>query len=435
MYRPLAALAFIVAASASSAQAPAPRELSLKDAVALAFQKSPVLQSVQAQVPGAQARLDLARSAGRLTASTTTFLSTGTMTSHLSSVPPVMPDVMNEVPNEPYADQNLMVTYPLSTGGRVGAETAAAGADLQGAQAQVDTELLDLAYQVRRGYWQVLLNREMVKIAQENLKEQQESLRVDQVSFDAGKIPLYYVLRDKAEVADAQQSLTNATRDVDTALLGLREALGVDMDQPLALTDALVYESAAPGDPAALTVQALKLRPAAQAAQAQVDAAARQVQAQRAAYRPQLALDAMGDAWKASGSDLNGGYTAALVASLPLLDGGSRRAEVKEAQAGVNRAQADLATVKLAIARQVHEALLDYAAADQNVRTAEAALASAEEDYRVALVRYQAGKAINLERIEALAVLVRARTNYAQAIFAQRVALDAVYRAVGHLPL
>jgi outer membrane protein TolC len=87
------------------------------------------------------------------------------------------------------------------------------------------------------------------------------------------------------------------------------------------------------------------------------------------------------------------------------------------------------------ISRQVHEALLDFTAADQNVRMAELAVASADEDYRLALVRYQAGKAINLEPIEALSALVRARTNYAQALFAQRVALDEVNHAVGHLPL
>jgi len=73
-------------------------------------------------------------------------------------------------------------------------------------------------------------------------------------------------------------------------------------------------------------------------------------------------------------------------------------------------------------------------AAARNVETAQAALASAEEDYRVASQRYFAGKAINLEPIEALSVLVRARMNLAQATYAYRMAQDALARAMGRLP-
>jgi outer membrane protein TolC len=201
------------------------------------------------------------------------------------------------------------------------------------------------------------------------------------------------------------------------------------------LTDALAYEAGSPGEAGALSAEALKLRPEAHAAAARVAAARQQVEAQRGAYRPQVAATLMGDAFAVSGGNSGGGYTFGVVASLPLLDGGARGAGVAEAQAMVKRAEADQAATNLDLTRQIHEALLNFAAADQNVQTAEQAVASAEEDYRVALTRYQAGKAINLEPIAALTVLVRARTNYAQAVFAQRVALDAVHRTTGHLPV
>ena len=422
-----------VLTGAAEAPAPSPSDLSLQQAVALAFQKSPVLQGMQAEVPGAEARLREARAQGRLTASTTTFLSTGTMPNILTTPAPIMPSDLSPVPATSQADQNLMLMYPLSTGGRVGAEVAGAGADLRATQADAAATRLQLAYQVRSDYWQVLLNQEMLKIALGNLTEQQERLRVDQVSLDAGKIPAYYVLRDKAEVADAQQTLTNAQRDVQTALLRLRQDIGLPLDQPLTLTDALAYESRTPGEAAALSASALQFRPEAQAAAARVTAAQQEVSSRRGAFRPQVAATLMGDAFAASG-DSGGGYTFGVVASVPLLDGGSRDAGVAEAQAVLRRAEADLAALNLDLSRQVREALLNFSAADQNVRTAELAVASADEDYRVALTRYQAGKAINLEPLAALTALVRARTNYAQAIFQQRVALDAVNHATGRLP-
>jgi outer membrane protein TolC len=423
-----------LSASAQAPATPAAPSLSLQQAVVLAFAKSPVLAGARADVPGAQARLEQARSGGRLIASTSTFLSTGTMFNNLTGTAPVMPNDILTVPNASQADQNLMLMYPLYTGGRVGSEVAGAGAELQAARSDLDAAHLTVAYLVRADYWQVLLNTEMVKIARQNLQEQQERLRVDQESFDAGKIPQYYVLRDKAEVADAQQGLTNADRDVSTALLRLRQDLGVPMDYALTLTDALAYESTTPGEAAALSAEALKLRPEARAAAARVEAARRQVAARESNYRPQVAATLMGDVFGVSGGESGGGYTFGVVASLPILDGGARGGQVAEARATVQKAEADQAALDLDISRQVGEALLNFDAANRNVRTAETAVASAEEDYRVATARYQAGKAINLEPISALTVLVRARVNYAQALWGQRTTLDAVNRAVGKLP-
>ena len=165
-----------------------------------------------------------------------------------------------------------------------------------------------------------------------------------------------------------------------------------------------------------------------------LEAARRQVAARRASFRPQVAATLMGDVSRMDSEDLRGDYSVGLVASLPLLDGGRRQAEVAEAEAMVRKAEADQAALDLEIARQVRTALLDLEAADHNVATAQAAETAAEEDYRVALVRYQAGKAINLEPISALTALVRAHTNQAQARFDQQVAQDAVERAVGRLP-
>jgi outer membrane protein TolC len=90
--------------------------------------------------------------------------------------------------------------------------------------------------------------------------------------------------------------------------------------------------------------------------------------------------------------------------------------------------------VDLQIERELGTALLALKAANQNVRTALEAEASAEEDHRVAKVGYDAGKLIYLEVVSALAALVKARTNVAQAKYEYNLALDAVRRATGALP-
>ena len=410
-----------------------PPALSLTQAVATAWAQSPVLAGVRAEVPAAAARLELARSGGRLIASTTTFLSTGSLPNNLAGSQAVDPRMYLPSPPEAQADQNLMLMYPVSTGGRVSARVGVASANLTAAQAEAETALLDVAYSVRTAYWQVLLDQALVQVQEANVTEQTERLRVDEVEEQNGKIPRYYVLRGRADLADAQQELTNARRDTDVALLRLQQLMGVEPGAPLTLSDALVYTSAAVPPAADLVAEAQSMRPEMLAALARLDSARRQVALARASYSWQVEATAMGDAF-ANKSSTDAGYSVGVVASVPLATGGARSAEVAEAQAMLRKADTDRAALALEISQGVRSALLDLAAADQNVKTAEAAQAAAEEDYRVALLRYRSGKAINLEPISALTALVRAQTRVVQATFEERVASDAVQRAVGNKP-
>lgn len=72
-------------------------------------------------------------------------------------------------------------------------------------------------------------------------------------------------------------------------------------------------------------------------------------------------------------------------------------------------------------------------AAEQNVTTAQIALVSAREDYRVAQIRYQSGRSTIVDALDALAWRTRAQSNLVQALFAYNVGRDTLLRAVGEL--
>jgi outer membrane protein len=411
------------------------RTLTLASAVSLALEQNPSLAAVREELPAALSRLAMAQAEGKLVGSANTYVSAGTMGSTIPSNANVMPRMYMGVPGTSRFDQNLMLMYPLHTGGRVSSRVGAAGARVEAAQQDIDSTILDVAYAVRAAYWQTLYGMELVKVQEENVTQQGERLRVDQAKHDAGKIPLFYVLRDRSEVADSQQQLTNARRDVETALLDLRNAIGLEMTAPLSLADTLQYDpEAAEQDVAQRVADALQNRPEERALEERTKAAELEVAARKSAYRPQVDAMLMLDGMKASGMGADGGYTVGVVGSLPLLDGGERKASVSEAEAMVRNLKQQKQALDLDIERQVRAALLDLAAANRNVRAALEAVAAAEEDYRVASIGYQAGKLINLEAVSSLTALVRARTNSAQATYEYNLAVDAVQRATGVLP-
>lgn len=410
-------------------------ELSLEQVVNIALERNPALGAVRESLSASLARLGMARAEGRPQASTSIFLSDGTMPGILAGSRAVMPQTLMAVPDMARADFNLMAMYPLSTGGRVAGRVGSAQAQADATRARVQAAVLDTVYLVRAAYWKALYMAELVKVHEQNLQEQRERLRLDQAAFETGRIPFYYVLRDRAETAAAEQALTDAQRDAATALYELCTAMGVEPTSRLHLTDKLIYEPSGPTDQEEVLVSAaLENRPELRAAEATVESARQEVRARQASYRFQVQAMVMLDEEKVSTMPGRGGYTAGVVASLPLVDGGERRAGVEEAQAMLRQAEKERAAVVLEIQRQVRSAFLERRAAEQNVRAAMEAVAAAEEDYRVALLRYREGRAINLEPISALAVLVNARSNLARALFEFNVASDALRRAVGQMP-
>lgn len=63
------------------------------------------------------------------------------------------------------------------------------------------------------------------------------------------------------------------------------------------------------------------------------------------------------------------------------------------------------------------------------------ALVAAREDYRVARLRYEAGKSIPVEVLDALSARTRAASNQVQALYDWNVARDQLLRAGGVITL
>lgn len=441
--------------------------LTREEAVAIALRESPVLRGAVAEVEAAEARLSQARAERRPMVSLNGFLSGGNISNHIES--PVRPGMIMGLPSGGYADLNIMATYPLYTGGRLSALTRRASALRDAAQAEVESERQEVVLLTRLAYHEALARRALVDVWRERLDADREQLRIDRIRAEEGKIPPFYVLRAEAELAQSQQQLTNAERDVELALVQLKTVMGINLLSELTLAEVLEYTPSAlwlprltaapgarvPGDivPAtpplprsqiiftmpdvlpALLRLAEKRRPEFQSASQMVRAAEAATSAARGESRPQINLFAMGDAGRSEMEGAFSGVTYGVVASYPLFDSGLRHARQREAEAGQRREEQQRERIVLTVAQQVTNALLNLRAAERNVQTALEVLEAAREDYRVARIRYEAGKSIPVEVLDALAARTRAEQNTVQAKYLFNAARDQLQRAVGDIEL
>jgi len=188
---------------------------------------------------------------------------------------------------------------------------------------------------------------------------------------------------------------------------------------------------ALPDDIVALLQLAERQRPELRAAEQRVRGAAQGAAATRGTYGPQVSVFGMGDVSRARRQDTSAGTTYGVAAALPLYDGGQRRADAQAADAERRRTEQDRERIGLQVAQEVQDAVLTLRAAEQNVQTATVALAAARAEYTAAETRYQAGRSIVTEALDALAARVQAEANVVQAAYQYDLARDQLRHAVG----
>jgi outer membrane protein len=399
--------------------------LTAQAAVEQALAHHPLLQVMGAEAGMASSRTAMARSEGRAQVSVNGYAGLSSMPSILP-VPQVMPQAMLQSQDRASIDLNATAMLPLSTGGRIEQTIKAAELSAAAAEDSLTATRVQVAYEARAAFadWRAAIAME--KVAADALVAQQKQLVLAQHLFDVGKTPKFDLLRSEAAAASSQQQLTNARAEIATTIAALAQAMGVPEaslgvpaeEEPLAM-------------PEAALPTALASRPDILASRKQVASAQATLQARHASYRPQLYGMAMLDGLAPRPMDASVGITVGVVAGLPLVDGGRRQAEVREAEQSVTRAEAAVRVLELQVRAEVLTAEARAGAAKQNIETASKQVPAAEEAYRVAQIRYEAGKSIVVELLDAL----RAQTEAQQSLVVARAqyakALADVYRAMG----
>ena len=427
----LALLALLpISAHAQPGNDSQPRSLTVEQAVQVGLRSNPELHAMDAEVRMATAETGMARAMTRFQVSTTTYLGTGTMPNILSTSPGVQPTNNNLVPKQSFVTQNVTLMAPLYTGGRLSGTVRAAQAQEQATTEDRKEMRLQVALMVREAYFQSLLAEEMVKTAQARLDAADALLAVTRALFEVGKGIQASVQRVEAERAEALGMLQKAQNDVARMLLELREAMGISLDTPLTLTDGLAAPQSVADLNAALR-QAREQRPLLHAFRLRLAASRARKSSAQGAFRPQVYVGAMADAVRSREMGTETGYTVGATISLPLLDGGQRRAEGNRALAEEDRAAATLRSAEQRVEREVRIAYVNIDTARQNRQSAEAGLLAAQAAYEVVALRVQNQKAILVEQLEALASVTQARVALARARFDFAISEAQLRRACG----
>jgi len=342
-------------------------------------------------------------------------------------------------------DANLTAMYSLFSGGRDYYGYKAAARRAEAGREMLRSAEVDVAMQARLDYIAALREAENLRVTSDLLRDVVERLRVTREMFEAGRVPRFYFLRDEAERANVIQMQAMAQSRAEQALVSLKTTLGVDLSSSITLADRLEYA------PVTVSIEegirdASERQPEIKAAIKQREAAQAEVRAAYGNYFPQVSVGYMYDwalmrnrAWESQADNMRmrtdsaEGYSVGVVVTLPIFDGFMRENALNTAKAKLDRAVQAEGLVRQQIAKEVNQAALMLTAAEKGVEASRKGLEQAEEEFRVVKERFESGRGIQLEILDAQVVVTRARFNAVNALAEYGSALAMWVRGTGRV--
>jgi outer membrane protein len=392
------AAVLLLAAGATAGTGPV---LTLDEAVKAARQGQPALRQARAATAVADARVGeaLAGFMPRLDASLGYLRGSGNQAA--SAFAPSRPDSWSASESwKAAATASMTVWDSGATLGRYQSASATATAQ----QATERATMAQVLLNVRTAFFAARARRDLVTVAEETLANQEAHLKQTEGFVSVGTRPQIDLAQARTDRANAEVSRIGAVANYQTAKAQLNQAMGIEATTEYDVADDQL--PAVEGEESAidqLVDEALKSRPEVAALEAQLRAQEWAVTAARGGWWPSLGVSAgLTDSGpELAGKSLTWNWSAGATLSWNLFQGGMTRSLVREAEAGLENARAQAATLRLQVRLDLEQARFAVSSARAKLVATEEAITNARERLRLAEGRYYAGSGSALEQGDA----------------------------------
>lgn len=343
--------------------------------------------------------------------------------------------IMSRVP-ENYYNYGVTVSQPLFRGGALVNTVRISELDLERAESTTVQTRNDLVLATEKAYFSLLKQQKLAEESRQAVVRLEKHLADAKNYYEAGLIPKNDLLTSELELAQGRQDLVRAQNQAKLAATSLNILMRQPADQEVQVADAFAY-TPKPVEWTALLAQARTQRPELRQADIDTQRAAKEVNLAQAEYFPSITLSAtyekQGDN---PGADSNPYGTteiksAQAVATWKFWAWGQSRDRVAAAERRQIKARETAALVQDDVVLQLREAYLNLEETRQNIGVTEKAITQADENYRINESRYQAQVATSTDLLDAQTLLVKAKTNYWNAVYDYNIASATVDWASG----
>lgn len=407
--------------------------LNLDDAMLRAFQTNPTVSIAQYELDSARASYNAARQSRgiSITASHTTQRGgyDDNIVKKTDATGAWTGEYWKGIGNS--HSNGLTASLPIFTGGKLSGTIKQAKANYQYNQVGVQRTYNEMRSTVTDGYFTMLQADNMQKLSAESVARLEDHLKNVQAQYDVGVVAKVDVLRSQVELANAKQTLIQAENSYQVAEANMNKIVGLPMDTNLKLDNLLVYNAYDKNMDDCLAYAA-EHRPELMQAQYNVDAAKGALMVARSGHMPQVAASAS-QSWSDTNwpGDEKGNWGVGVNVSMNVFDTGVTLSKIHGAEADLKKAEETYRDTVNAVNLDVRSNYLGLREAEKRISTTKLAVEQADEDYRIAQLRYMSGVGTNTDVLDAQVALTQAKTNYTQALYDYNTSKTALETSIG----
>lgn len=328
---------------------------------------------------------------------------------------------------------SISASLPIFTGGELQGQIGQAKANYRSMLSAEEQAYNEMKETATTGYFNMLNATNMKALRQESVDCLQAHLDNVIAQYNVGIVARADVLRSEVELANAQQNYITASNEYDVAEATLNNIIGTPLGTTLLLKDRLQYEPYE-NDMAYCLAYSEQHRPELKQAEYAIDSAEAALVVARSGHMPKVYANASNN-WGGNGSDWPGdddeNWSVGVTASMNVFDSGVTWSKIHAAQENLAKAKESQRQIKDNVELEVRTDYLNLREAEKRITTTQVAVASAEEDYHIAVVRYQAGVGTNIDVMDAQEALTQAKTNYYQALYNYNTSKAALNTSMG----
>src|SRR5438128_4038468 len=293
---------------------------------------------------------------------------------------------------------------------------------------------------VKTQFYQIIVNRELVKVNEENVRLLEAQLKDQQNRFEAGTVPRFNVLQADVQLHNQLPQLITTQNNLRISKLQLSKTLGLDFKRRRGDSPPLEVIGDMPYIPRPINLaDAIEMgkerRPFLKQARANVLNQLQQVRAAAGQYLPNITTTGGGewvsDPINSSWHDISKGWTALVQGSLPIWDSGAIAGQVIQQRALLSETKITYDDDVRQVELEIQTAYSNLQQNEELVKSQEKNVELADEALRLAKARLDAGAGVQLDVLNAQTQLLTAQSTRLQALFGYNSSLAEFDRATG----
>lgn len=327
-------------------------------------------------------------------------------------------------------DMGAVFRMPLYKGGRL--DRGVLIAEMKRAVAEDNCRLSrqELVFNLTNIYYKIAQLEKLLEANEASVKQFEAHKKDVELFLIAGTVPQVELLKTEVELSHAKESVLLVRNNLESACELLKTLMGIDdMNRRVSIVHETLNDNAALIEES--IAQAFSERPEYRAIMKKRKVSEERIKYAEGRRLPDVFL--LGEYTDKAGEDFafKENWALAMRLLIPVFDGGGIKAEVEKEKIELEKVKEEERSLRLEIIREIKDAYINIENAGERIKVSDKAIETARENLRIERLKYETGAGTSTDVIEAQAALLRAETDYHQAVYDKSIAIASLRKAIG----